>query len=207
MTLIAMCGSFIARFTNCNRKHAEQFMVKDKRLLQYIQQNKPSMLVLFLKHHPCHKSGGNALRPGSFEFTDERSCTNLIINFKNTVLKPNGVQLCLRVAWLYKAFWKQATLSHDIQASKNSLEGLQMLFKENIMVEAISKRDWIILANMCNEPINLNLLFSRKRMLADEFNARFLQEQRDLLVKQQQQQLQEDQQQREQNLLQEKQQK
>ena len=62
MTLVVMCGKLIARFTNCNRKHAEEFLVSDKRFYHHVRTFKPKAMVFFMKHHPCHHSSGNARR-------------------------------------------------------------------------------------------------------------------------------------------------
>ncbi len=180
MTLVVMCGDLIARFTNCNRKHAEEFLVCDKRMFHHIRTFKPKAMVLFMKHHPCHHSSGNARRyPNGYVFNgvgDSKSCALQMIRYYHEVLQPNGVALVIKVAWLYKAFWKNATRDDDKQTVANSLEGLEMMLEAGIRFQAMQPHDWIILANMCTEPIALPVLLSPARLTVDKGIGMFLNE-------------------------------
>jgi len=172
MTLVAFCGSLVARFTNCNRKHAEEFLVTNKKLYYYIRTHRPKTLVLFMKHHPCHHSSGNHRRyPEGYLFqgqADVRSCALKIIRYVNEVLRPNGVTLHIHVSWLYKAFWQQAVREDDKCTVRNSLEGLTLMQKAGIQFHAMKPHHWIMLANMCNEPIPLQQLLQSSRLTADK---------------------------------------
>jgi len=178
MTLVAICGELIGRFTNCNRKHAEEFLVSDKRMYNHVRTFKPKAMVLFMKHHPCHHSSGNARRyPNGYVFngqSDLKSCTMQMIRYYREVLQPNGVELWIKVAWLYKAFWKHATRDDDKQTVENSLTGLKMMLEAGIRFLAMEPHDWIILAGMCNEPISLPILLSPARLTVDNGIKKFL---------------------------------
>ncbi len=178
MTLVVMCGNIIARFTNCNRKHAEEFMVCDKKLFYYVRTFKPKAMVMFMKHHPCNRSSGNARRyPDGYLFNnqaDKKSCTLQIIRYYNEVLKPNGVQLLIKTSFLYKANWKFAVRDDDKQTVANSLAGLELMMDAGIKFSAMLPRDWILMANLCNEPIPLTILLSESRLKADRGIQAFL---------------------------------
>ncbi len=181
MTLVVMCGNITARFTNCNRKHAEEFLVCDKRIYHHVRTFKPKAMVMFMKHHPCHHSSGNARRyPQGYAFNgtkgDPKSCASQMIRYYTEVLRPNGVELVIKVAWLYKAFWQHATREDDKITVKNSLEGLEMMLEAGIRFSAMQPHDWIILANMCTEPIALTSLLSPARLTVDKGIANYLNE-------------------------------
>ncbi len=178
MTLVVVCGNITARFTNCNRKHAEEFFVCEERIKRYVRTFRPKAITMLMKHHPCHHSSGNSKKyADGYLFdgvADKKSCTNAILRYYRECLKPFGTRLIIKVAWLYKAFWAFAERTDDIVTSKNSLKGLELLIEAGIEVEAMLKRDWILLANMCTDKIPLEVLFCEQRMKADFGNKCFL---------------------------------
>lgn len=135
-------------------------------------------MVLFMKNHPCHHSGGNARKyPDGYLFNgkpDPRSCAEKIIRYYHTVLRPNNTQLVIKVAWLYKAFWKFAVREDDKFTVNKSLEGLKLLLSAGIVVQGMKLQDWIILANMCSEPIKLQNLMLESRRIADVNTQKFI---------------------------------
>jgi hypothetical protein len=178
MTMVAVCGDLVGRFTNCDRKHAEEFLVSDSRMYHHIRSFRPKAMVLFMKHHPCHHSSGNARRhPNGYLFegkADKKSCTMQMIRYFRQVLQPNGVQLVIKVAWLYKAFWQHAIREDDKQTVTNSLHGLELMFRAGIQFSEMRPYDWITLANMCTEPVSLATLLSVSRLTIDKGIGMFL---------------------------------
>lgn len=178
MTLVVICDNLVGRFTNCHRKHAEEFLVTSKPLYNHIRTKRPKALVLFMKHHPCHHSSGNAGRyKQGYLFqgrADTRSCATKIIQYYKQVLEPNNVKLHIVVSWLYKAFWQHAIREDDKLTVKNSLEGLTLMRKAGIQFEAMQPHHWIQLANLCSEPIDLGNLMLASRMVADKCVHNFL---------------------------------
>lgn len=140
--------------------------------------HKPKGMVMFMKHHPCHFSSGNArVFPEGYLFNgkcDSRSCAEKIIRYYNTVLKPNGTALTIVVAWLYKAFWQFAVREDDKVTAQNSLEGLKLLLQAGITVRGFRPHDWLVLANLSTESIYLKHLFSDSRMRADMETQKFI---------------------------------
>lgn len=182
LTMVVMVGDLVGRFTNCRGKHAEEFLIHNRQMLDYIVQHRPKQMKLLIKHHPCHHSRGNAKRHKDGAFMqgrpDPKSCTEQLIHFNNTVLRPNGVRLTIAVAWLYKAFWRGCEREDDKLASMNSLEGLRMQLDSGIDVRGIRLNEWILLANMCTEPVYLKHLFQPSRMVADRETQAFIETQK-----------------------------
>jgi hypothetical protein len=186
MTLVAICGELVGRFTNCKRKHAEEFLVRNVMLKRYIYAHKPKCLVLMMRYHPCHHSGGHAKTAktdanGNYRY-DSRSCAEQILRFNHQVLKPNGVKLQIKISGLYKAFWENAVREDDKTTVQNSLLGLHMLLKDGITISAMQAHDWLLLANLCSDAIEFEHLFVPMRTITDEFIARFLKKQLQLVT-------------------------
>lgn len=187
MTLVVMCGSLLGRFSNCNRKHAEEFLVTNKTFYHYVRQYKPRSMVFFMKNHPCHHSSGNAKRyPDGYLFNgkpDSRSCTDKVIRYFREVLQPNGTSLIIHTAWLYKAFWQFARRADDLCAVNQSKEGLRLLLESGIVVQDMHPHHWILMANLCTTPILLSNLLSPARLRADRLTQEFITKMKDDLRK------------------------
>ena len=186
MTLVVMTNrNFIARYTNCKTTHAEKFWVESTMFREHLQNKRPSSVHLFMKNHPCHHSGGNARRyPNGYLFngkSDMRSCTEIVIEFYNKMLKPNGVSLHIHVASLYKAFWKNATREDDRTTSENSRRGLQLLLQANIDIDRIYLNHWMQLANLCTKPIKIENMFTPHRLRMDEFINEFIESEKTIV--------------------------
>lgn len=183
MTLVVMTNrNFIARYTNCKTTHAEHFWVQSTAFREHLHRKRPSAVYMFMKHHPCHHSGGNARRFSTgYLFngkSDARSCTELVINFYNNVLKPNDVSLHIHVASLYKAFWQNSTRDDDRTTSENSRIGLQMLLQANINIDRIYSHHWLQLANLCTKPVKIENMFVAHRVKTDEFVKEFIEKEK-----------------------------
>ena len=183
MTLVVRTDrDFVARYTNCRNMHAEEFWTKSKLFREHLANAKPSSVHLFMKNHPCHHSSGNARRyPDGYMFNgnaDQRSCTEVVIDFFGNVLRPANVSLHIHVSSLYKAFWKHAKRNDDYETSKNSLLGLQLLLRANIYIDCIYMHHWLLLANLCHDSLKLENILTAKRLTTDMFVGRFIQEQR-----------------------------
>jgi hypothetical protein len=133
---------YLARYTNCHLAsravHAEFFLVHDEALLRAARPG--ATLTVFMTYQPCHLSGGHSRR-------DRRSCTLLLCRFYERALKPRGVALHLRVAYMYRAHWCVDTRSPYHSAVTNAREGLRLLLATGIRVSAVG--DWEELIAHC----------------------------------------------------------
>jgi len=105
---------------------------------------------------------------------DPRSCTEKVIRYFEEVLQPNGTALIIHTAWLYKAFWQFATREDDKCAVNQSKEGLRLLLEKGIILQDMQPHHWILLANMCNQPIPLSNLMTPARLRADRLTQEFI---------------------------------
>lgn len=190
MTLVVMTDKhFVARYTNCKRKHAEIFFVESDLFKTHVEEHKPSTVHMFMKNHPCHHSGGNALRyPNGYLFDgklDPRSCASRICEFYHDYLQPHGMKLHIHVSWLYKAFWANATRPDDKVTVQKSIEGLHMLLQQGIDVGSLQPYHWMQLANLCSDTIYLHHLFLKDRRTADQFVQAFIETQKNTCLKSQ----------------------
>lgn len=179
MTLVVMTNrNFIARYTNCKSTHAEQFWVQSKSFREHLETKRPSTVHMFMKHHPCHHSSGNARRyPDGYLFngnSDARSCANLVVGFYNDVLKPNNISLHINVASLYKAFWQNSQREDDRTTSQNSRQGLHLLLRAGICIDRMYIHHWLQLANLCTKPIKIEHILTKHRLTTDEFVQEFI---------------------------------
>ena len=179
---ISESSSFLGRYTNCRRQHAEQFMIHDPILLNILKTETSfhGNLTLFMKYQPCHHSSGNArIHPEGYLFKnqcDSRSCTELIITFFKEKLEPIGVSLTIKCASIYKANWEFSKRPDDIATVAKALEGVRMLLKNNILLECVKPCDWVFLASLAQN-INHLHLFSSARLATDNGISKFFQDQ------------------------------
>ncbi len=171
---------FLARYTNCRRKHTEQLMAEDASLLSLLSKLDTSRSYTFeihLKFQPCHKSGGNATYyPEGYLFqglTDQRSCTTILIDFYNQWLKPRGIGLTVYIASIYKANWEFATRPDDLQTVANALEGVKLLIRSGIELKAFSLPQWQFLSGLAHD-VPLAHLGLEERVKTDVKNGLFL---------------------------------
>jgi hypothetical protein len=166
--MVMRFGTMVARYTNCRRRHAEYQWSMDTKLAEYIKQMDPLLktlpeyvkrhmkMTLFMKFQPCHHSAGNAKKyPEGYLFNkkaDDRSCTDLVINFFNTVLKPRGLQLEIVLAGLYKVNWQRSRQEDDLTTVKNARQGFRnLLLTKGITLRASTTKDWIYLATFASD--------------------------------------------------------
>lgn len=135
------CGrdALVRIYSNCHRAagpalHAENFVVLDAVLREQIRScGEGDSLMLYLTYQPCHFSGGH-------DRARDTSCTETLVRFQAEVLSPYGVQLVIKVCYLYRAHWL------DMQSYSpmitNALQGLRLLRRSGALLEAMSWRDW-----------------------------------------------------------------
>jgi hypothetical protein len=177
LVLIAQLNNLTARYTNCRRQHAEQFMINDSAMMSCIQSAKPGDdLIMYMKFQPCHHSSGNArVNPEGYLFKnkcDTRSCTALVREFYVNELKPRGLRLVIKCASIYKANWEYAVRPDDIATVANALEGVRVLMRIGVSLESIQPADWVFLASLANNILDANL-FSSTRLTTDQGIAKF----------------------------------
>lgn len=180
---------FICRYTNCRRIHCEQLMATDPLLHQALLKSKAKTLMIYLKFQPCHFSSGNPARfPDGYLFqgkSDERSCTNILIDFDARYIKPLGKRTEVAVANIYKADWQFKGFrkrEDDLQTVQNAREGIQLLIKNGITLRGMTEKDWCFLAEQTFD-VTYEHLMLQERIQADKGNEYFLQQCRDKGVK------------------------
>ncbi len=177
LVLIAQLNDLTARYTNCRRQHAEQFMINDPVMTTRIQSAKPGdILTMYMKFQPCHHSSGNArVHPEGYLFKnkcDTRSCTELVKEFFLKELKPRGIALVIKCASIYKANWEYAVRPDDIATVANALDGVRELMRVGISLHSIQPADWVFLASLASNIQHVNL-FSSARLTTDQGIAKF----------------------------------
>lgn len=137
----------VVRYTNCimsNRrpKHSEEFMITDDSILI-----PNSTITIYTQLQPCHHSGG---RDGTY---DERSCTELVINWNNSKLKPLNIKLKFQCGNIYKAMWNMTDKEFEKinknknnniykSSAQNARVGIQLINREGIEMTMIDKDGW-----------------------------------------------------------------
>lgn len=147
------------RYTNCimmNRrpKHAEEFMVVDKSILL-----PNTKITIYTQLQPCHHSSG---KDGTY---DNRSCTELVINWYNKILKPLNIDLEFQCGAIYKAMWKDPTKynknSKNVykSTSENARIGIKLLYDNDIKISMI--KDWDFLFSHTE---NINIPIEKQKI-------------------------------------------
>lgn len=181
LVLVVQFGDILARYTNCRRKHAEQFMIGDPILRKAIEECvSDQTLTMFMKFQPCHHSGGNArVCPEGYR-DDTRSCTLLVCQFYETVLKPRNIKLVVKCSSIYKANWEFCKREDDIKATALALEGVRKLISSGIDLQCVQPHDWVFLASLA-DGIDYLHLFSPARLSTDQGIAKFFDAQKNAL--------------------------
>ena len=141
---------YTARYMNCYRGserdnyHAEQFMLEDEELATSIATS-PALsadspegaggrLSVFLTYQPCHFSGGHVKNIGKAVTT---SCTNRLLEWNRSTLRPAGVTLTILLPKIYRAHWEDDGFHKTADEKKHygaraekSREGLKLLLAE-----------------------------------------------------------------------------
>ncbi len=99
---------FVELYRNAAQQScAEGFMLEDRRLLRAIEDLRgatPAALNIYLTQQPCHFSSSN----------DGNSCTERLLTWFQTMLKPRGVKrLRIAAAYPYRTHWSAAHMSED----------------------------------------------------------------------------------------------
>ena len=172
---------YTARYHNCFRGgteknlHAEHFLTRDEQLDRQIQElaateaqagsesggserggsaqpRLETRLVLYLTYQPCHNSGGHYGAGGH-----AISCTRMLMEWADRVLKPRGVDLCIRIAYTYRAHWligpggAPEKYRVPVEAAK---EGLRLLAAHpGIDLTSCTPADWESLLRLCDEGV------------------------------------------------------
>ncbi len=153
--------------------HAEKLLVSDKSFSNIIRSNKECRkLILYMTYQPCHYSGGHQ-RPLLI------SCTEELIKYNKEVLKPYNVQLQIKTAYIYRAFW-QFENSHPKywKMINNAKEGMRLLRVNNITVDAFNSEDWDFVKGLCDDDTknilhNIPICAVKYREITDTFNYNF----------------------------------
>jgi len=142
----------IVRYTNCiakgrRPKHAEEFMIVDNSILL-----KNTNIIIYTQLQPCHHSGG---KDGTY---DERSCTELILDWYKTKLKPFNIDLSFQCGSLYKAMWVDPPSKYNKpgcdmykSTAENARIGIKLLYENGIDVTMI--QDWSFLKSLTSDQI------------------------------------------------------
>jgi hypothetical protein len=137
------------RYTNCYARgrrpiHAEEFMIEDKSLLV-----PNSTLILYDQLQPCHHSGG---KDGE---VDDRSCTEILISWYQTILVPLNISLKIECGSIYKAMWQsdiaQFGKTGDFEFTDKVVcakDGIRKIFEAGIEMTMISEDGWQFLLSL-----------------------------------------------------------
>ena len=106
----AWTDTFVGRYFNCwqgateSTVHAERFLLADAALGAAVAAlpDGGGRLLLYLTYQPCHHSGGHRRTAMGKHAT---SCTELLLKHVEDVLRPRGLGLKLRIAYLYRVHW------------------------------------------------------------------------------------------------------
>ena len=164
--MIVIAGNKIARYSSCTSKHAEQIFIESETFQHYIKNTELKCVTFFMKTHPCHHST-IVSRCTQSPILDKFSCTLLLIDYYEHILKPRGIQLHIHVASLNRAVWKNPKRQEDIQAAENSRLGLKIMLRAGILILAFQKKDWLQVATLCEDDINEADLLSPTRQQLD----------------------------------------
>lgn len=132
-------------------EHVEDQVVADPALAGALKES--HKLTLYIGYQPCHHSAGGRKLPGPHK----KSCTETLIQWSNTVLKPNHVELRVRCFGLYRAHWTNTELFEEA-ADVSTFEpranaarvGLTALADAGIDVDGMTPRDWLTILGVCD---------------------------------------------------------
>ncbi|KAL3914274.1 MAG: hypothetical protein SGPRY_007680 [Prymnesium sp.] len=149
--------AYVCRYHNCYQGsseanvHAERFLCDDKVMQSAVESVRGGRLVLYLTYQPCHFSGGHS----SQRMGGRTSCTKLLLEYSEKQLAPHQVALEIRVAYIYRAHWKEGCYSPKYKTAVDSaIEGLKLLSSHpGVSISALNDEDWKFLAHQCEEAV------------------------------------------------------
>ena len=126
-------------------------------------------MVVYITIQPCHESK-------LLSETAGKSCTNKLIQLYNEVLKPNGIRLIIKVAFLHKAHWFIPNDSATAMEVENAKNGIRLLHSAGVQVYSMEKQDWKDLIRIGQVSLNIDEIYHRNgtRFMMDRFIATFL---------------------------------
>ena len=127
-------------------------------------------LVLYMTYQPCHHSGGfvskfnamhgfNSTSSLNQALTHSASCSERLLDFYVSKLRPHGVGLELVLADMYKATWDEelhpTAAERKVYATKSesAREGMRMLLAEGITMRGMCEADWAFLVSLCDPDV------------------------------------------------------
>ena len=138
---------YVARSQNCFRGgtesniHAERFLMADPGLadtLCALPDDGERRVVLYMTYQPCHHSGGHRRRGMGAHGT---SCTEAILEYVERSLRPRGVTLELKIAYLYRAHWEEGAFHPKYQPAVEAARGLRLLASAGVRLSALTHHD------------------------------------------------------------------
>jgi hypothetical protein len=152
---LAFIDNYTARYSNCADKvHAEDFLVKDRKLLAVIRQSRDTTLKCYLTLQPCHYSSN----------AKQKSCTLLLLKFLKEELTPRNIKLDLVITYPYRTHWEslnEEELARYSNAIENARKGTKLL-SQTINVRACTTADWEFLMKECETEFSISA--SRQKM-------------------------------------------
>ena len=121
-------------------------------------------LLLYMTYQPCHHSGGMVSRDASLvsaraTHVHQASCSERLLEYYSTKLRPRGVELTLVLADVYKATWEaeshQTEVERQVYAGKAAAarEGMFMLLEQGIAMRGMRPSDWSFLVSLCDDDV------------------------------------------------------
>ena len=156
--------------------HAEKLMIWDWNCLNAIRSSDDArVMTLYLTYQPCHYSGGHT-RPSTI------SCTEELLKYKIRELDKHNIQLHIKVAYIYRAFWNPDKIERKYwRMIENAQNGIRLLKENKIALDAFDDSDWAFIHSFCGVGVqqqikNLESVKLAYRKRCDAFNQQFLRE-------------------------------
>ena len=115
-----------------------------------------------MTYQPCHHSGGMVSRDASLAsaratHVHQASCSERLLEYYSTKLRPRGVELTLVLADVYKAMEAeshQTEVERQVYAGKAAAarEGMFMLLEQGTM-RGMRPSDWSFLVSLCDDDV------------------------------------------------------
>jgi hypothetical protein len=149
--------------TNANL-HVEDLMRSDTELFRAIcssdsqtQQGFKRMLTLYVTYNPCNYSSGGRNQACKHS----KSCTKVLLDWNKQFLAPRDIYFRIKCANIYRAHWENKAMFASLtdaqifeQRTDLAREGIVSLMQQqNIVVEAMTKTDWMFLLLQTKEDI------------------------------------------------------
>ncbi len=167
--------TYTKMYSNCFNydvtKHAEDFLCEDAYdgdLSRALESCILGKMIVYITIQPCHFSK----LPGN------KNCTERLLELKRIIAKQHRtIRMVIKIAFLHKAHWffedKESYTAIEIE---NAKEGLKLLYRSGIQVEAMTRHDWIELIRIGKLNLDINEIYysGSPRVEMDQFIRQFL---------------------------------